>query len=354
MPVIATIGLTALVVMLAYWGTRWLETLLARKGIMDVPNQRSSHKKVTPKGGGLAIIGAAFAGLLVYAWLANVHLALPGRWHGTALYVGVLVMATVGWLDDTRQLSAPLRLLLQSLVALAVLAETAFPLQTLPLPAPFDLYIGTYAGFALALFWMVALMNIFNFLDGIDGFAGTQAMLAAAAYATMLLAQPYAGILPMLPLFVAAAALGFLGRNWHPATIFMGDTGSLALGFLFAALPFYATAVPNTGSAIFAMAMLLWFFIADGALTIITRARQKQPLFKAHRQHLFQQLTDTGMKHNQVVLRVMAPGFGITVIYVLLYLAAPSYVYTVLLLAVALFIVYYRYVQKAKARSNAA
>jgi UDP-N-acetylmuramyl pentapeptide phosphotransferase/UDP-N-acetylglucosamine-1-phosphate transferase len=285
--------LIAGVALVVAWGvTRALVPLLRQRGVLDVPNERSSHEQPTPRGGGLGIL----AGVAVSAGVAGVMgLPLPGG----SFWGGAAIIAAVGLVDDrTGGLSALVRFGLQGVAAAVVLVGAGGGIAHLPFPPPLDPPVD-WLGVPLALLWLVAVTNFYNFLDGIDGFAGLQGMIAGVALAVLSTSSPIFAV----GLGIAGGCLGFLLYNWHPARIFMGDVGSATLGFMFAALPFQMPG-PLREEALFVVAMVLWFFLADGAYTLLRRALRGERVWEPHRSHLYQRLLKTGLRHDQVALRV--------------------------------------------------
>ena len=156
-----------------------------------------------------------------------------------------------------------------------------------------------WLGVPLAFFWVVGLTNAYNFMDGIDGLAGSQAVIAGVGWAGLgwLRGEP---LVSLLGLLVAGSSLGFLLHNWPPARIFMGDVGSAFLGFTFAALSVLA-AQQNPRLAV-AGILLLWPFIFDTIGTFLRRLRRRENVFAAHRSHLYQRLVIAGYSHRTVTL----------------------------------------------------
>ncbi|RLE28095.1 MAG: hypothetical protein DRJ61_16835 [Acidobacteria bacterium] len=161
-----------------------------------------------------------------------------------------------------------------------------------------------WLGWMVTLGWIVGVMNIFNFLDGIDGFAGLQSVIAGLALGWVLAPGSVAS---MIGLAAAGGSLGFLFFNWHPARVFMGDVGSLFLGFLFAALPLAAPR-DAVGPAVFVAGMALWFLLADGVFTLVRRLVRRERVWQAHRSHLYQRLVQSGCSHARVAVVVMTAG----------------------------------------------
>lgn len=278
--------------LVAWAATGALIPLLRRRGVLDVPNERSSHEQPTPRGGGLGILAGLAAGTAV-AW--GLGLPLPG-W---PFWAGAGLIAAIGVVDDhTGGLSALVRFALQTLAAAIVLVGAPEGLTRLPFPAPLDPTVG-WLGLPLAMLWLLAVTNFYNFLDGIDGFAGLQGLIAGLGIGLLMTGSP----LFVVGLGLAGACAGFLLHNWHPARIFMGDVGSGTLGFMFAALPFQIDS-PVRAEVVFVVAMCLWFFLADGAYTMLRRGVQGERVWEPHRDHLYQRLLKTGLRHDQVALRV--------------------------------------------------
>ncbi len=269
--------------------TRALVSHLTRRGILDVPNDRSSHINPTPRGGGIGIIAGVSAGLFA-AWLLAIPLPR------VELLIGAALIALVGFIDDQRGgLDARLRFIAHFAAACIVVFSTGGLVHS-PLPAPLDFSFGIF-GVPLALLWIVAVTNIYNFLDGIDGFAGLQGVLAGIAIAALIPNTEAKSI----GLLVAGACAGFLIMNWHPAKVFMGDVGSGTLGFLFAAIPF-EVAAPERGEAVLFVAVSLWFFLSDGTFTIVRRLVRGEKIWQPHCSHIYQRLAQSGFRHDEVAL----------------------------------------------------
>ena len=259
-----------------------------RRNLLDVPNSRSSHTIPTPRVGGIGLVLGVAVGIVVASSLAY---GLPLGF--SILASGAAAIVAMCAIDDFRSLPALLRLAIQSIVAVAVAVMML------------DGGAGALRVVALGMvtLWIVGLVNAYNFMDGIDGIAGGQALVAASAWAGagLLMGAPSVTLIGLL---VGAAALGFLVHNWHPARVFMGDTGSAFLGYTFAVLPL-AAPVP-AGAALLAGALFVWPFLLDTSLTLVARVRRGENVVTAHRSHLYQQLTTRGMRHSQVSAIYMA------------------------------------------------
>jgi len=315
-------------VVAAWMATRLAIPLLQRKGVVDVPNARSSHTLPTPRGGGLGILLGLAVGLLT-AWLLGMRVPSP------ELFLGALLIASVGFMDDrSGGMSVGIRLAIQFVAAGLVVLHTG-GLSHLPLPEPLDGSLGWLA-VPVALLWIVGVTNFYNFLDGIDGFAGFQGGVVGLGIAFL----DQTGLFMGIGLAIAGACAGFLLHNWHPAKIFMGDVGSGTLGFVLAALPFQLD-FGYRGQAVFVVAMCLWFFLSDGAFTICRRLWQREKVWEAHRAHLYQRLVRTGLRHDRVVLTVMGAAALLATSAVLAARTGePGLQWSILALAGAAFVVY--------------
>ncbi len=272
----------------------WLSTGLVlrhalRHGLLDVPNERSSHTVPTPRGGGL---GIAVSFLVAVALL--VFWGLPA--HVAAALMGGGMVAGVGWLDDRRPTSPLLRLSVHALAALwAVVWLHGLPSLDLGIiRVPLGM-----SGSVLAVIALVWITNLYNFMDGIDGLAASQALLAGIG-GGWLLWQSGDASLAMVSFSLAAASGGFLIWNWPPARIFMGDTGSGLLGF---SLGTIALAGEQRGSLpALVWMILLALFIGDATLTLLRRLFQGEAWYNAHRSHAYQRLVQRGWSHLRVTL----------------------------------------------------
>lgn len=271
-------------------GCELVRRVALRRALLDEVNERSLHTVPTPRLGGVAI--------LVVALTASIL-----AWRSATPEVHVLVavcggIGLVGLRDDLRPMSAAVRIAIQVAVSIAFLQLVGTPAflvaRGLPLPVP------SSVATALLVVWMVAVLNIYNFMDGMDGLAGFQTVTASAALAVMLSGS---SSLSYFALVLGASAFGFLVHNWPPARIFMGDAGSTFIGMSFAALAVLGMhhEVPISESA-----LPLAPFLLDGTFTIVRRALRKEKIWKAHRTHLYQRAVQSGLGHREVLLVYVA------------------------------------------------
>jgi len=250
----------------AAFGT-WLAQRYALKGnLLDQPGDRRSHTIPTPRGGGIAIVAMVALGSLV------VGLQFPAeRWLLWSFLPGLLMVAGIGWWDDHRPLSPWFRLGVHAVAAL---------LLALGIGA----MTGSFRHAASAFVAAMVLVNVWNFMDGINGLAASQAMLAAFAYAVLM---PAAGGTPWISWALFAACAGFLPFNFPRARIFMGDVGSGALGYALAALATLSMATTPRAGAVMAL-LPLCVFLVDAGFTLAWRMLRGERWWTPHVSHLYQ------------------------------------------------------------------
>ncbi len=267
-----------------------------RKEFFDVPNDRSSHTTPTPRGGGLVIVLVCLLGYLAIGFVVG----LPLSWGYIA---GAVLVAAISWLDDLYSLPFWSRLAVHVLAAGVLIWDVGFWSEIfLPLFSA-DITLGSTIGLLFTAGWVVWLLNAYNFMDGIDGIAATQAVISSVAWAILALildipsAFFFAGI-------VAASSTGFLIHNWQPAKIFMGDVGSAFLGFTLAAMPLIARSEIRMELPLLPIVSVLfvWFFVFDTVFTLTRRLFARRRVWEAHREHIYQKLIIQGVQHSTVTL----------------------------------------------------
>ena len=278
---------------------------------LDYPNERSSHTRPTPRGGGIGIILVALIFIVAERLYFSDAIGYPEHLTGMILpvYAGALLVIITSWIDDVRDgLSPAIRLAVHIAAAgLAISALGGWNLLQVPFLEVIELgWLGTIA----SLVWIVGLINAYNFMDGIDGIAGVQALTAAAGW---LMVGLLSGMLifSLVAVLIGSAVLGFLVHNWPPASVFMGDVGSAFLGYTFAVLPLYAqgSAIGHEAERLpIAGVLMLSPFIADTAFTLIRRLMRRERLSQAHRSHIYQRLVLSGLSHRSVSLVYMFLG----------------------------------------------
>jgi UDP-N-acetylmuramyl pentapeptide phosphotransferase/UDP-N-acetylglucosamine-1-phosphate transferase len=295
-------------------GTRALIPLLRRRALFDRPNERSLHDSPTPRGGGIAVIATVIAAWALFAALGE---TAPSTVIVAAAAAGLAVLS---WIDDLGGLPAWLRLLAHLAAALAgLLALPQTPVFQGWLPLALD-----RAAAALLWLWFT---NLFNFMDGMDGLAGSEA--ASIAFGLALLAG--SGIAPLAAV-IFGAAIGFLVWNWAPARIFLGDVGSVPLGYLLGFLLLAAAAEGYWAAAL----ILPLYFLADATLTLSRRLLRGERVWQAHREHFYQRAVQTGLSHDAVAWRVALANAALIACAMLAERAAPIAALALAALIVAL------------------
>lgn len=281
----------ALVLGATYICTIWVIRNARNLGLIDIPNQRSSHSQPTPRGGGVVFTGTFYIGLLILFAIGVVD----ENWM-LGLLIGGPLVAIIGFLDDRKSLPAMMRLMVHFIAAIATYAIISrmfvYHMDISFLPTENQTVLAIFC--VLYIMWMV---NLYNFMDGIDGLAGTQGVIAALLSAALSFWQgsPSLGAIYLL---LAASVGGFLFHNWSPAKIFMGDCGAYFLGFAFATLALISKVY--LGHSIHAHMILLGVFICDATYTLVLRAVQGKRVYQAHRDHAFQHAVQRGLSHRRV------------------------------------------------------
>lgn len=261
--------------------TWFLIRFAPRLKLIDRPNERSSHMHPTPRGGGIALVVAVVAGAIALPG------PLPVAFHPALL--AALPIAVAGLIDDRFGLSARVRFGIHLLTALGCI--WAFS-------GPVEIDLSRYLLLPLAILTIVWSTNLFNFMDGIDGIAGAEALFIAIMSGTLLMGA--APAVSSALWIIAAASAGFLIWNWSPARIFMGDVGSGFLGFLLAAI---AVLTAMQGLLAIPVWAILWgTFIADSGVTLARRMLRGEQWWSAHRSHTYQRLSRRFGSHAKATL----------------------------------------------------
>jgi Fuc2NAc and GlcNAc transferase len=280
------VGELALAAML----TGLMRRVALARGILDTPNMRSSHTRVTPRGGGLAILIVSVAGLFYCLARGLIDSRLV-----SALVGGGIPVAWIGFADDRSPVSAGKRFL----VHLAAAVWAVYVLGGLaPIQFGDELFELGRAGDALAVISTVWVINLFNFMDGTDGIAGAEAVFVTGTGGVLALMTGSAPV-ACSALVVCAASGGFLLWNWPPARIFMGDVGSGFLGFAIAVLAL--AAARELPVALWVWLILGGAFFVDATVTIIRRLMRGARVSEAHREHAYQRLSRRWKSHGAVL-----------------------------------------------------
>jgi len=276
----------AVLLLFSFALTYLVKVYATKKALVDIPNERSSHSVAVPHGGGIAIAVTWFIGISYLCYFQKIDSSLY-----MALMMGT-ILSVVSYLDDLYHLSVKLRLLVQICVAgfglylLGGLDE----INLFFLSIDNSIVTNTFA--FLTIVWFI---NLYNFLDGIDGYAGSEAVFLGVAGFVLF------GDVHFIVFVVSV--LGFLVWNWHKAKIFMGDVGSTLLGYNVAIFTIYYTNQDAVNLWIWITLFGLFWF--DATLTLYKRYKNGERLSQAHNKHAYQRLVQSGWSHSKVVLSAM-------------------------------------------------
>ncbi|VAW95690.1 Undecaprenyl-phosphate alpha-N-acetylglucosaminyl 1-phosphate transferase [hydrothermal vent metagenome] len=258
-------------------------------GIIDIPNQRSLHDTPKPRTGGLAILIALFVGLFILYDEINIGLL-------SILPYGLVILA-VAFVDDVYSISALLRFTLQIAVAILFVWQ-GISLEVLSLPG-WDVPLNYFMASTVTVIFIVWVVNLYNFMDGMDGFASGMAIIGFGTFAILSAIQSEFRF-AILNLIVVAAALGFIIFNLPSAKIFLGDVGSTLFGLLVALFILWAD-VNNIFPLWLGMIVFMPFFL-DATVTLFKRILKKEKVWQAHRTHYYQRLVLLGFGHKRTLI----------------------------------------------------
>nr|WP_245217162.1 MraY family glycosyltransferase [Neoroseomonas nitratireducens] len=258
--------------------------------ILDHPNDRSSHVRPTPRGGGVGIVLAFVAGMAAL-YLGAHHARLPAPQFLGVIGAAVAIAAVSLW-DDMANLRFAVKFAAQAGAALVAVAS-GLVLDRLALPWIGEVQLG-WLGPVITLFWIVGCTNALNFMDGLDSLVGGAVFLAAVILCIVAAGQG-GWFVYAASLLLAAGLAGFIPFNLHPARIFMGDVGSQFLGFMMAVLAVAATEFAGASVSFLIVPLLLFGLLFDAAFTLARRALMGEHVASAHRTHLYQMAQRSGM-----------------------------------------------------------
>ena len=293
---------------------------LAKKwGAMDAPGGRKVHTYSMPRMGGLAI----YAGFLV-AVLATqtINTQLIG------ILIGCTMIVLLGIIDDIKGLSPKVKLAGQTLAALVVVL---FGVQISLITNPFaDVFFLNAWAIPITILWIVGITNAVNLIDGLDGLAAGTSGIAAVTIGLVAFLEGYVAV-AILAMILAGSIFGFLPFNFNPAKIFMGDTGSMFLGFTLAVLAVVGLTKSATVISVFIPIVILGIPIFDTMYAIVRRYLNGTPIFQADKEHLHHQLLNMGLTHKQTVLVIYAVNLCLGGSAVLMSLIAPPQAVVILI-----------------------
>jgi UDP-N-acetylmuramyl pentapeptide phosphotransferase/UDP-N-acetylglucosamine-1-phosphate transferase len=289
------IAFVVAIAVLVALGTGVVRRLALKRSWLDIPNERSSHTVPTPRGGGVAIALALLGGLSIATALGWVS-----RPFGIGVLVGGSLVAAIGWIDDRRSVGVVKRIIVHLAAAivgvmlLGGVPSVRFGAEVIQLGP---------AGSVLAVLFVVWCVNLYNFMDGIDGIAAVETASIGGGVALVVLGAAVgpAGA-AACGIALAAAALGFLPWNWQRAKLFLGDVGSVPLGYLSGWLLLSLAAAGAWKAAL----ILPLYYLADATITLLLRLKRGEKVWRAHREHYYQRAVQGGMSHASVVKAVLA------------------------------------------------
>jgi Fuc2NAc and GlcNAc transferase len=277
--------------------TRQLVANSHRLSTLDIPNERSSHQTPTPRGGGIAFVATSLVGFLLLILNNTLN-----RVDLLAICCAGMIVAIAGHLDDRQKISgATIRLVLHAISAIVLIVGIGFPSQILL----FDRTVNTgIIGSILGVLYLVWLLNLFNFMDGTDGIAASEAIFVCVAGAVLNYHVLSDINFSAGAIILATSTFGFLLYNWPQAKIFMGDVGSGYLGIVIGGLSLMAA--KQQASFLWVWIILIAVFVSDATVTLIRRLLRKQKPHVAHRSHAYQHLAIRFNSHSKISLIVLA------------------------------------------------
>lgn len=289
---------------------RFVLRLALRSGLLDYPGPRQSHDSPTPTGAGIAIVSAMLCSSVLMQWFLDM-----GAYWWAIVLPGMVVLSVAGWFDDRKPLSSLFRLALQLLVVTLLFAWHVG-----------ENWSPGWSWLLLSGLLVVGAVNAYNFMDGSDGMAGFQAVFSGLVMAVLFneASQPELALASVL---LAGSSAGFLPLNFPRARIFMGDSGSVPIGFCLAALLLAgnlsgAIGIPESF-------LLLLLFLIDSGLTLLSRVIRGERWYTAHKEHIYQRLIGYGWSHSRVLLLYQAINIVLVVPALMLARMYPDLAWTI-------------------------
>ena len=269
--------------------------LLKNAWIIDVPNVRSSHNIPTPKSGGISIVLTFIAGIIVIYFISD-SIAINKKYFMGFMFSS-LMLACVSLYNDKYNLHYYVRMFFQVIAAITVMV-CGLIITEISLPWVGNVKLGV-TGPVLTLLWIVGMTNAYNFMDGIDGLAGGTAFITSLVFSILCYMQG-SSLVYLVSYGMISGCLGFLFFNFPKARLFMGDVGSIFIGFSFANISIMASLYDQSHTSLFVIPLLLFHFIWDTIYTFFRRGINGENVFMSHRTHLYQLFNRLGYSHNTV------------------------------------------------------
>jgi len=275
--------------------TDFIRRFSIKNKLFDIPNNRSSHDIPKPKGGGISIVLIMLGTVIALSFFEMIKPDIS-----MSMITGLSIIAVVGFIDDYKNL--PILLRTVSYFVAAVLSIYLIGGIT-SISVSGYYYDLNHVGFFLSVLFLVWITNLYNFMDGIDGFAAIQTICVGLFCGSLLYLSAETSY-AIIMFCLVAATMGFLYLNWAPAKIFMGDVGSCTIGFLFGLLSLY---MEKTGIISIAVWLILLSpFIGDSTFTLFKRIIYKEKWYTAHNMHAYQKLHQSGLNHNKLAIGLLA------------------------------------------------
>ena len=285
----------AIVLMVVSFLITWI--MCHKISIIDQINERSSHRKIVPRAGGISIVITFFIGMMAIYFLGDSTHIKKGYMQG--FIFSSLLIAAISFYDDIKNKSAIFKFISQLLAVLIVLwSGIVLDKMDLPILGTVDLEWG---GYLLSLLWILGLTNAYNFMDGLDGLIGGVTVIAGLYFMGITYYQGSHFVYISSYTLVAGAA-GFLILNMPPAKVFMGDVGSVFIGFTFATLAIIASRYDSAHTSFLVVPLLLFNIIYDVIFTMVRRLLNGENITQAHNKHLYQLMNQIGYTHLEVTL----------------------------------------------------
>ncbi len=308
--------------------TRLLTRILPLYGLVDIPNVRRAHSKVTPRGGGLGIVIVIISAMIIYEYCLTASFS-----NSLKLLPSLFTISMISFLDDLTPVPIFIRLIIH------IICSTIAVMVFLSPNTLFHHELPAHLDFILVVIGLTTFLNIYNFLDGIDGIACAEA--SHLSLTLLILCYLNADIIInidliiILNILILACSLSFLIFNWHPAKIFLGDVGSISLGFMLGLCLLLVSA--SSGHLFVASSIASLYYLADGGLTIIIRLLKKEKIWEPHLQHFFQKAVKKGKTHRQVANRIILCNILLMALSVSsLYLPLVSVIFAILVVIITI------------------
>ncbi|HJD56688.1 MAG TPA: UDP-phosphate alpha-N-acetylglucosaminyltransferase [Rickettsia endosymbiont of Sericostoma sp.] len=297
-------------------------------GMVDIPDPRRVHNKITPRGGGIAIVIVVIIGLITYEYFVTEMLI-----NSIKIVPLLLIISTISFLDDLVSIPVFIRLIIH------IICSTISIILFLSPALLFHHELPLYIDFVLSIIYLITFLNIYNFLDGIDGISGAESIhlsitiliLCYLKYDTII----NINFIIVLNIIILGCSIGFLIFNWHPAKIFIGDVGSISLGFLLGLCLILISA--SSIHLFIASSIASLYYMTDGGLTILIRLLNKEKIWQPHLKHFFQKAVKNGKSHREVVCRIIICNILLMVLSITsLYFPLVSTIFAVLVVMVTI------------------